>query len=79
MLLSFTSAGRADNPVVQTRFTADPAPMVYTCAVPSTGGRLNWATKSCKVGGAAGTHDRYLRFTSGSGNLFNVDWWQFHR
>lgn len=29
MAVSFPAACRADNPVVQTRFTADPAPMIY--------------------------------------------------
>ena len=26
-----------------------------------------------------GLHDLYLRFTGGSGHLFNFDWWQFHK
>ncbi len=29
------------------------------------------------VSGATGTQDLYLRFTGGSGSLFNVNWWQF--
>jgi arabinoxylan arabinofuranohydrolase len=29
------------------------------------------------VAGAVGTHDLYLRFTGGTGFLFNVNWWQF--
>ena len=29
------------------------------------------------MSGATGTHDLYLRFTGGSGYLFNVNWWQF--
>jgi hypothetical protein len=51
--------------------------LVGTCSVPGTGGWQTWTTVSCPVTGASGTHDLYLRFTGGSGNLFNVDWWQF--
>jgi hypothetical protein len=29
------------------------------------------------VSGATGTRDLYLKFTGGSGYLFNVNWWQF--
>ncbi|TQS23422.1 lectin, partial [Microbispora sp. KK1-11] len=36
-----------------------------------------WTTVSCPVTGATGTHDLYLRFTGGSGYLFNLNWWQF--
>jgi hypothetical protein len=48
-----------------------------TCDVPGTGGWQTWTTVSCPVTGATGTHDLYLRFTGGSGYLFNVNWWQF--
>ena len=42
-----------------------------------TGGWQTWTTVTCPVSGATGTHDLYLRFAGGSGNLFNVNWWQF--
>ncbi|SDT53484.1 glycoside hydrolase family 43 protein [Actinoplanes derwentensis] len=48
-----------------------------TCTVPGTGGWQNWTTVTCPVSGATGNQDLYLRFTGGSGYLFNVDWWQF--
>ncbi|GAA4263326.1 hypothetical protein GCM10022255_106870 [Dactylosporangium darangshiense] len=48
-----------------------------TCNVSGTGGWQTWTTVSCPVSGATGTHDLYLRFTGGSGSLFNVNWWQF--
>lgn len=47
------------------------------CKVPVTGGWQTWTSVSCPVNGATGTHDLYLRFTGGSGYLFNVNWWQF--
>jgi arabinoxylan arabinofuranohydrolase len=51
--------------------------LVGTCAVSSTGGTQTWATKSCTVSGATGTHDLFLKFTGGSGDLFNFNWWMF--
>lgn len=52
-------------------------PIVGTCAVAGTGGWQTWATKSCTVSGATGVHDLYLKFTGGSGLLFNFNWWKF--
>jgi arabinoxylan arabinofuranohydrolase len=51
--------------------------LVGTCTVGGTGGWQTWTTVTCPVSGATGTHDLYLRFTGGSGSLFNVNWWQF--
>ena len=52
-------------------------PQVGRCSVAGTGGWQTWSTVSCSVAGAAGTHDLFLRFTGGTGFLFNVNWWQF--
>jgi len=30
-----------------------------------------------RVSGVSGTHDLYLKFTGGSGYLFNINWWKF--
>jgi arabinoxylan arabinofuranohydrolase len=51
--------------------------LVGTCTVAGTGGWQTWATSSCGVSGATGTHDLYLKFTGASGYLFNLNWWQF--
>ncbi len=51
--------------------------LVGTCAVQGTGGWQTWADASCTVSGATGIHDLYLKFTGGSGFLFNVNWWKF--
>jgi hypothetical protein len=51
--------------------------LLGTCAVAGTGGWQTWVTKTCTVSGATGIHDLYLRFTGGSGYLFNVNWWKF--
>ena len=64
---------------IEVRLDSPAGPLVGTCTVLGTGGWQAWTTQSCKVSGATGTHDLYLRFTGGSGNLFNFDWWQFRR
>ncbi|UQZ82685.1 Arabinoxylan arabinofuranohydrolase precursor [Paenibacillus konkukensis] len=52
--------------------------LLGTCPVTSTGGWQTWATQSCALSGsAAGTHDVYLKFTGGSGYLFNINWFKF--
>ncbi|NKY39106.1 family 43 glycosylhydrolase [Cellulomonas septica] len=71
---SATSGGR-----IEVRLDGTGGPVVATCTVGGTGGWQSWTTASCPVTGATGTHDLYLRFAGGSGNLFNVDWWQFVR
>ncbi|RCX14816.1 alpha-galactosidase [Anaerobacterium chartisolvens] len=51
--------------------------LVGTCPVGTTDGFQNWVDVSCKISGASGKHDLYLKFTGGSGYLFNVNWFQF--
>jgi hypothetical protein len=50
---------------------------VGTCVVSGTGGWQTWVIKSCSVSGLSGIHDIYLKFTGGSGYLFNINWWKF--
>jgi hypothetical protein len=69
---SATSGGR-----IELRLDGTGGTVVGTCTVPATGGWQTWTTVTCPVSGATGTHDLYLRFTGGSGSLFNVNWWQF--
>ncbi|MBY8870676.1 family 43 glycosylhydrolase [Micromonospora sp. PLK6-60] len=69
---SASSGGR-----IEVRLDGTSGPLVGTCTVGGTGGWQNWTTTTCPVSGATGTRDLYLRFTGGSGSLFNVNWWQF--
>jgi arabinoxylan arabinofuranohydrolase len=51
---------------------------IGSCAVKGTGGAQTWTTVSTgAIAGATGVHDLFLKFTGGSGDLFNVNWWQF--
>ncbi|MFG3708753.1 family 43 glycosylhydrolase [Micromonospora sp. NPDC047670] len=69
---SATSGGR-----IEVRLDSASGPLVGTCTVGGTGGWQTWTNTTCGVSGATGTHDLHLRFAGGSGNLFNVNWWQF--
>ncbi|MEO3751434.1 glycoside hydrolase family 43 protein [Streptomyces sp. B6B3] len=69
---SATSGG-----TIEVRLDSANGPLVGTCDVPGTGGWQSWVTVSCPVSGATQTHDVYFRYTGGSGNLFNINWWQF--
>ncbi len=52
-------------------------PLIGTCSIQGTGGWQTWTTKSCTVISTTGVHDLYLKFTGGSGRLFNFNWWKF--
>jgi hypothetical protein len=69
---SATSGGR-----VELRLDGTGGTVIGTCTVPGTGGWQAWTTVTCPISGATATHDLDLRFVGGSGNLFNVNWWQF--
>ena len=50
---------------------------VGTLKVQPTGGLDHWETQSCKIAGARGVHDLYLKFFGPGTPLMNVDWWKF--
>jgi arabinoxylan arabinofuranohydrolase len=70
---SATGGGR-----IELRLDSVTGPVAGTCTVPGTGGWQTWTTASCAVSGATGTHDLFIRFAGGSGDLFNVNWWRFN-
>ena len=48
--------------------------VIGTATVPVTGGWQTWATVACNITATTGTHNLYLVYTGGSGNLFNIEW-----
>ncbi|WBB71882.1 family 43 glycosylhydrolase [Micromonospora sp. WMMD1128] len=62
---------------IELRLDSTSGPLVGSCRVSGTGGWQTWTDTTCGVSGATGTHDLYLRFTGGSGSLFNIDHWRF--
>jgi hypothetical protein len=71
-IASATSGGN-----IEIRLDSSTGTLVGTCAVSGTGGWQTYATKICNISGASGTHNLYLKFTGGSGFLFNINWFQF--
>jgi hypothetical protein len=69
---SGTSGGK-----IELRLGSISGTLVGTCTVSGTGGWQIWTTVTCSVSGATGTHDLFFKFTGGSGELFNFNWWQF--
>jgi hypothetical protein len=76
---SFTArvASATSGGTIELRLGSTSGTVVGRCTVPGTGGWQSWTSVSCSVSGASGTQDLFLRFTGGSGYLFNVNWWQF--
>lgn len=63
---------------IEVRLGSQTGTLVGTCKVPGTGGWQTYTTVTCTISGATGTQDLFWKFTgSGSGELFNFNWWQF--
>ncbi len=71
-------ASAASGGNIQIRLDGTNGTLAGTCAVTGTGGWQTWVTESCSVSGITGLHDLYLKFTGGSGYLFNIEWWEFN-
>ena len=52
---------------------------IGTLKVKPTGGLDKWETQNCKITGARGVHDLYLKFFGNGTPLMNVDWWKLER
>lgn len=61
---------------IELRLDSISGTLVGKCNVPGTGDFQNWIDVSCDVSGASGIHDLYLKFTGGSGYLFNINWFK---
>jgi hypothetical protein len=63
---------------IELRLGSKTGKLVGTCTVTTTGNWQTYKTVECPVSGATGTSDLFFVFTgSGSGSLFNFNWWQF--
>jgi len=62
---------------IEIRLDSLTGPLVGTCSITGTGGWQTWTTRTCSISGASGKHNVYLKFTGGSGYLFNINWFQF--
>jgi hypothetical protein len=64
----------SDNAKIELRLDRQDGMLLGTCDVSGTS---SWTTKTCTVSGGSGTHDLFLKFTGGSGELFKFNWWKF--
>ncbi|GEM_PF-1065876 len=64
---------------IEIRLDSITGTLVGTCKVTGTGGWQTWTDVTCNVSGAEGKHDLYLKFTGGSGYLFNLNWLKFSK
>ncbi|KXJ86832.1 putative xylanase 7 [Microdochium bolleyi] len=71
---SATSGGK-----IELRTGSRTGNLVGTCSVPGTGGWQNWTTVNCRLSTTVtGVQDLFFVYTgSGTGFLFNINWWQF--
>ncbi|GLB32640.1 hypothetical protein LAD12857_45630 [Lacrimispora amygdalina] len=69
---SATSGGN-----IEIRLDSINGTLIGTCPVAGTGGWQTWTDVKCNVSGASGKRDVYLKFTGGSGYLFNLNWFKF--
>jgi beta-glucosidase len=52
--------------------------LIGTVAIDSTGGWQTWTTLTMNTDSISGKHNLYLKFTGGSGYLFNINWFRFY-
>lgn len=69
---SNTSGGK-----IELHLDSQTGTLIGTCTVSGTGDSQKWETKTCEVTGASEKHDLFIKFTGGSGSLFNFNWWRF--
>jgi arabinoxylan arabinofuranohydrolase len=70
-------AAATDGATITLRLDSEVGFAIGTLKVKSTGALDKWETQSCKITGARGVHDLYLKFFGNGTPLMNVDWWKF--
>jgi arabinoxylan arabinofuranohydrolase len=76
--LSARVSSAASGGKIEVRLGSTSGTLVGTCTVVSTGDWQKYATVTCPISGATGTQDLFFKFTgSGTGSLFNFNFWQF--
>jgi hypothetical protein len=62
---------------IEIRLDSNTGTLIGTCPISATGDWKTWADEKCSISGVTGKHDVYLKFTGGSGYLFNLNWFKF--
>ena len=74
-LASLAAAG--DGTAISLRLDNETGTPIGTLRVKSTGAVDKWETQACKITGAKGIHDLYLKFFGTNAPVLNVNWWRF--
>jgi arabinoxylan arabinofuranohydrolase len=72
-------ATAAEDANLTMRLDSEVGTALGTLKVKATGGLEKFETQSCKVTGAKGVHDLYLKFFGTGTPVMNVDWWKFEQ
>lgn len=70
-------AAAADGNTITMRLDSETGNAIGTLKVKSTGTLDKWEIQSCKITGAKGVHDLYLKCFGSGTPVLNVDWWKF--
>jgi beta-xylosidase len=74
--LASVAAG-ANGATITMRLDSEVGTAIGTLKVKATDALDKWDTQSCKITGARGVHDLYLKFFGNDAPLMNIDWWRF--
>jgi hypothetical protein len=70
-------AGVTGGATIALRLDNETGTQIGTLKVKSTGALDKWETQSCRITGARGVHDLFLKFFGSGTPLVNLDWWKF--
>jgi beta-glucosidase len=75
------ASGAGITGTVQYRLDGTTGPVIASVPVSNTGGWQSWISATVNLSGTAtGTHTLYITFsTNGSGDVVNLNWFQFSR
>lgn len=75
--LTFRVASGTTGGTLEVRQGAPDGPVLGSVAVPVTGGGQNWTLVTAPVTDPGVTHELFLVAKGGTGDLFNLDWFEF--
>lgn len=75
--ITFRVASIANGGTLEIRQGSPDGPVLGSVAVPVTGGGQNWTLVTAPVTDPGVTHELFLVARGGSGDLFNLDWFEF--
>jgi cytochrome c len=75
--MNFRVSSAAGGGTIEIRQGNPDGPLLGSVAVPVTGGGQNWAVVTAPVTDPGVTHELFLVARGGTGDLFNLDWFEF--